>query len=136
VYKKVADSDDVVIRKQGFSTVGIRVPGIAISLSHLCLYIMDPYSYRGQIFLAERHQGVRRFVSPGLRHITPVSSHCRMSRNERHTSSFSGLFPPSLATILCHQQSPERRSIGIDIQGRLVNGGEAKAVLEYGGEIL
>ena len=33
----------------------------------------------------------------------------------------------------------ERRSIGIDIQGRLVNGGETKAVLdselEYGGEI-
>jgi hypothetical protein len=30
----------------------------------------------------------------------------------------------------------ERRSIGIDIQGRLGNGGEAKTVLEYGGEIL
>jgi hypothetical protein len=29
----------------------------------------------------------------------------------------------------------ERRSIGIDIQGRLGNGGEARAVLEYGGEI-
>ena len=29
----------------------------------------------------------------------------------------------------------ERRSIGIDIQGRLGNGGKAKAV-EYGGEIL
>jgi hypothetical protein len=33
VYKKVADSDDVVIRKQGLSTVGIRVPAIAILLS-------------------------------------------------------------------------------------------------------
>src|SRR6266852_3746318 len=29
----------------------------------------------------------------------------------------------------------ERESIGIDIQGRLGNGGEARAVLEYGGEI-
>jgi hypothetical protein len=29
----------------------------------------------------------------------------------------------------------ERRSIGIDVQGQLGNGGEAKTVLEYGGEI-
>ena len=29
----------------------------------------------------------------------------------------------------------ERGSIGIDIQGQLGNAGEAKAVLEYGGEI-
>jgi hypothetical protein len=33
VYKEVADSDDVVIQKQGLSTVGIRVPGIAMPLS-------------------------------------------------------------------------------------------------------
>jgi hypothetical protein len=32
-------------------------------------------------------------------------------------------------------RSSERRSIGIDIQGRLGNGGEAKVVLEYGGRI-
>jgi hypothetical protein len=31
---------------------------------------------------------------------------------------------------------PERRSIGIYIQGRLGNGGEAKAVLEYDGDEL
>jgi hypothetical protein len=29
----------------------------------------------------------------------------------------------------------ERRSIGINIQGRPGNGGEAKVVLKYGGEI-
>jgi hypothetical protein len=29
----------------------------------------------------------------------------------------------------------ERRSIGIDIRGWLGNGAEAKAVLEYGGEL-
>ena len=43
------------------------------------------------------------------------------------------LFLLSLATFLCHQQvfRSERRSIGIRGVG---NGGEAKAVLEYGGE--
>ncbi len=31
-YKKVADSGDVVIQKQGFSTVDTRVPAIATTL--------------------------------------------------------------------------------------------------------
>jgi hypothetical protein len=35
VCKKVADSDDVVIRKQGLSTVDTRVPAIATTLSPL-----------------------------------------------------------------------------------------------------
>jgi hypothetical protein len=67
--------------------------------------MVDAYSHRNEIFLVGRHQEVRRFVSSGLLHITSVSSHCGMSRNERHTSTVVGLFLPSPATILCHQQA-------------------------------
>ena len=36
--------------------------------------------------------------------------------------------------MLCHQQKlPERRFIGINIQGRLGNGEQVKEVLKYGG---
>ena len=45
-----------------------------------------------------------------------------------------GSFLPSPATMLCHQQKlPERRSIWINIQGRLENGEQVKEVLKYGG---
>ena len=131
VYKKVADSDDVVIQKLGLSTVGIRVPAIAMLLSPWFWLHMWPYSYRNQIFQVGHHQGVRRFVSPGLHHIMPVScSHCGMSPNERHTMTSFGLFPPSLAVILCHQQTL-RTAVDWDWYPRV-----AKTVLEYGGENL
>jgi hypothetical protein len=55
-----------------------------------------------------------------------------MIANERHTStSFGSVLRRFFAT----SKHSERRPIGVDIQGRLGIGGEAKAVLEYGGEI-
>jgi hypothetical protein len=104
VYNKVADSGDVVIEKQGFSIVDTHEPAIAMPLPPFCLYMVKTSSYENRICLVGRHQEVRRFVSPGLHHITPVSSHCRMLRNERHTSILFCLFLPSPATILCHEQ--------------------------------
>jgi hypothetical protein len=99
VCKKVADSGDAVIQKQGLSTIGIRVPAFAMPLSPVCLYMMDSSSHRNQIFPVGRHQEVRRFVSPGLRHITSVSyGHCGVLHNERHTSTSFGSF-------LCHRQA-------------------------------
>jgi hypothetical protein len=103
VCSKAADSDDVVIEKLGFSIVDTHEPAIAIPLS-LFLHMVD-LEYKNEIFLVGRHQGVRRFVSPGLHHIKSVSSHCGMSRNERFTSTSFGSFLPSPATIFCHQQA-------------------------------
>jgi hypothetical protein len=74
--QKVADSGDVVIQEQGFSIVDTHEPEIAMplsSLSPVCLYLMDSYSYRNQIFHVGRHQGVRRFVS--IRITRPTSHH-------------------------------------------------------------
>jgi hypothetical protein len=102
-YNKVADSGDVVIQKQGFSIVDTHEPAIAIPLRFVFLH-MDSSPHRNQIFPVGRHQELRRFVSPGLHHITSVS-HCEMSRCERHTSTSFGLFLPSLATIISHQQT-------------------------------
>jgi hypothetical protein len=97
VYNKVADSDDVVIEKLGFSIVDTHEPAIAMPL---CVFFHIVYmEYKNEIFLVGRHQGVRRFVLPGLHHIKSVSSRCGMSRsNERFTST-------SPATIICHQQA-------------------------------
>ncbi len=75
VYKLIADSGDVEIEKPGFSIVDTREPAIAMPLSRFCVQVMDSPPYKNQIFLAGRHQGVRRFVSPGLHHIKSVSSH-------------------------------------------------------------
>jgi hypothetical protein len=75
VYKKVADSGDVVIQEQGFSIVDIHEPAIAMPLSSFSLY--DRYSgfvQKFKYFLAGRHQEVRRSVSPGLHHIKSVKS--------------------------------------------------------------
>jgi hypothetical protein len=76
VYNKVADSVDAVIERLGFSIVDTHEPAIAIPLS-LFFHMVD-MNYKNEIFLVGRHQGVRRFVSPGLHmhHIKPVSSHC------------------------------------------------------------
>jgi hypothetical protein len=98
---KVSDSADVVIPEQGFSIVDTREPANAIPLSSICYHILLNASQNDQISLEGRHQEVRRFVSPGLHHITSVDSHCGMSRNERHTlgeNSF-GSFLPGLVTI-------------------------------------
>src|SRR6266481_4634606 len=77
VYKPVADSSDVVIRRRGFSIVGTHEPAIAMPPPSSCLHTVLFYPQRNQIYLVGRHQGVRRFVSPGLHHIKSVSSHCR-----------------------------------------------------------
>ena len=69
VYKKVGDSDDVVIEKQGFSIVDTHEPAIAISLLSLCLHTID-CPHGNQIFSVGRHRGVFRFDRPGLHHIT------------------------------------------------------------------
>jgi hypothetical protein len=103
--RKVADSGDEVIQKQGSSIFDTHEPAIAMHLSPYGLYMMDAKSYKNQIFLVGRHQGVYRFVSPGLHHITSASSHSGMLRNEIFTSILSGSFLPSPATILCHQQA-------------------------------
>jgi hypothetical protein len=111
VYKKVGDSGDVVIEKQGFSIVDIHEPALATPLRPFCIHAIEPYSHRNQIFLVGPHQEVRRFDSPGLHHITPVSTYCEMSHNdhERHTSILFSSFlqNPQAATILipCHRQA-------------------------------
>jgi hypothetical protein len=96
---------------------------------------MDTYSNNDQIFLAGRHghQEVYRFASPGLLHIKLVSSHCRMLHNERHTSILFGSFLRSPATILRHQQA--FRMVTYYCGRQLGNDGEAKTVMENGGEI-
>ena len=74
--------------------------------SHFAFQAMGSHlhPHRNPIFVVGRHQEVRRFVSPGLHHITSVSSHCGMSRNGIFTSTWFNSFLPSPATILCHQQ--------------------------------
>jgi len=105
VYIKVADSDDVVIQKQGFAIFDTHEPVIAMPVSSFCLHTINSYPHRNQIFPKGRHQEVRRFVPLGLHHLTSVSSHSGMSRNERLTSTLFGSFLPSPAAILCHQQA-------------------------------
>jgi hypothetical protein len=105
VYNKVADSDDVVIEKQGFSIFDTHEPAIAKPRSPFCLHVTQIDSHRNQIFLVGRHQEVCRFVSPGLHHIMSVSSHGGMLHNERHTSTLFGLFLRSSVMILLHWQA-------------------------------
>jgi hypothetical protein len=60
-----------------------------------------------------------------------------MSRNEDIRRLCPVCFLRVWRRFLAIGNHSERRSIGIDIQGRLGNGGEAGTVLEYyGGEIL
>ena len=73
-YKEVADPGDVVIQKQGFSTVDIRVPAIAKTLllvSYIDLRSPDQGNlgtqlHRNQILLGGRRQGALRLLLPGL----------------------------------------------------------------------
>src|SRR6266849_2534840 len=71
VNNKVAVSGDVMIQKLGFSIVDTHEPAVSMPLSSFCIH-MEWSSYKNQIFLEGRHQEVRRFVSPGLHHITSV----------------------------------------------------------------
>ena len=103
-YNTVADSGDLVIQKQGFSIVDTHEPAIAIPPS-ICLHAIDSRPHRNQMFLIGRRQGVRRFVSPGLHHITSVNSHSGMSRNERLASTSFVSFLLSSAAIVCHHQA-------------------------------
>jgi hypothetical protein len=75
VYNKVADPGDGVIEKQGFSIVDTHEPAISKALSSFFSKTIEPQTHRDQISPVGRHQEVRRFGSPGLHHITPVSSH-------------------------------------------------------------
>ena len=137
MYKKVADSGDVVIEKQGFSIVDTHGSAIAISLPTFCLHAIDSDPHRNQTFLVGRHQEVRRFVSPHLHHIALVSNHCGMSHNnhERHTSTLFCSFLLSTVTILCHQQAFRRLSIGFDRVVRKWWTGEDGNLLEDGVDI-
>jgi hypothetical protein len=114
VNNEAGDSGDVVIEKQGFSIVDTHEPAIAKSLSPFFSETIDSYTHSGQIFPIERRQEVRRFGSPGLRHITLVSNHHGMSRNERHTSILFGSILSSPVTTLFHHKSSERLSVGVD----------------------
>ena len=103
MYKKVADSSDVVIQRQGFSIFDTHEPVNAMSPPlFLCHKANVCSSCRNQIFPVGHHQGVRRFVSPGLHHTKVNKCHCRMLHVERHTSASFGSFIPSLVAILCH----------------------------------
>jgi hypothetical protein len=86
VCKTVANSSDVVIQKRGFAIVDTHVPAIAISLSPVLYVHMQPR--RNRILLGGRHQGARRFVSPGLHRIELASRPCGMMlvMREIHTS--------------------------------------------------
>ena len=75
-YKLVAHSGDVLTQRQHFSIVDTHEPEIAMPLSQFCLHMMDSYPYKNQIFPVGLHQGVRRFVSPCLRHIKSIGTHC------------------------------------------------------------
>jgi hypothetical protein len=139
-YKKVGDPGEVVTEKQGFSIVDIHELALATPLSPFCLHIYEP-SHRNEIFLVGHHQEVRRFHSPGLHHITPVSNHCEMSHNdhERHTSILFSSFlqNPQAATILipCHQQAL-RMAIYWDRYHRAVRKWwRGEGGTEYGGKI-
>ena len=114
MYNKVADSGEVVTQEQGFSIVGTHERAIATPLSPVCLNAIDSYPHRNQIFLVGRHQEIRQFVSSGLHQVKSVSSHCEMLHNGGHTSVWFG---------------------SVCFPGRLGNGGEAKVIVEYGGEI-
>jgi len=73
VYNKAADLGDVVIQKQGFSIFDTHELANAMSLlPFLCRDANVSSSRRSHIYVVGRHQGVRRFVSPGLHH-TKVS---------------------------------------------------------------
>ncbi len=73
LYKKDADSSDVVIQKQGFSTVDTRVPAVATTL-FLSSQMgrspsqgnLDTKPHRNQIFPGGRRQGALRLLLPGL----------------------------------------------------------------------
>jgi hypothetical protein len=75
MYNKVADPGDVVIQKRGFSTFKFDTHELANAM-HLYPFLWQEAnvssSRRSQICLVGRHQGVGRFVSPGL-HPTKVS---------------------------------------------------------------
>jgi hypothetical protein len=105
VYNKVADSSDVVIQEQLFSIVDTHEPAIAMHPHAFLREESDIPSYRNQIFPEGYHQGVRRFVSHGLHHITSVSGHCGMSRDERFTSTSFGSVLLCPATFPRHQQA-------------------------------
>jgi len=115
MYKQAADLGVAVIQEQGFFIVDTRESGIATPLSPFCLY-----SYGNQIFLVGRHQGVHQFVSPDLHRVMSISSHCGMSRDETHMSTWFGSFLPSPAMTICHQASLQNG----ELLGSISQGGQ------------
>jgi hypothetical protein len=135
VYNKVADSGDVVIQEQDISIVDTHEPAIATPLFPFRIHTIDLYPHRSQIFLVGRHREVRRFVSAALHHITSISSHsgCRAMKDLRRLCLVR--FFRVQRCFFAIRRPSKWRSIGIDVSGWLGNGGEVKAVLEYGGKI-
>jgi hypothetical protein len=77
-HANVASSGDVVIRKQGLSTVDTREPAIATTLSHLSTaqedVNFDILTHRNRILLRGRHQEGRRSLIPDLDRIESAGS--------------------------------------------------------------
>ncbi len=89
LYKKDADSSDVVIQKQGFSTVDTRVPAVATTLFLSSQMGRSPFQenldtkpHRNQIFPGGRRQGALRLLLPGLLCVRSASSLSGMMQNK------------------------------------------------------
>jgi hypothetical protein len=132
VHNEVAGSGDVVIRKQGISTVDTRVPAIATTLSSFS-YLgrrtprqgdidLDIRPHRNRILLRGRHLGGRRLLTPDLHRIESASSRWEMMslHNKRLTSIVW------MCEIVCHQHASLRNP---DLLGSMAHGGWS---LEYG----
>src|SRR6266436_8428104 len=128
VYKLVADSGDVLIQRRRFSIVDTHEPPVAMLLSSSCFRKRKSYPYKNQIFLVGRHQGVRRFVSPGLHHIKSVSSHCRTLHKKDIRRLALVRFFRFRRRLFAICRPSKRWSIGVDVPGQLGGGGEARAV--------
>ena len=105
-YKEVADSGGVVIQRQGFSTVDIRVLAIATNLplfSHFGLRIHRNVErrlrlHRNQKSIGGLHQEARRLLPPDLHRIESASSLWRKMHNKKLTSIVG------VCTIISHQR--------------------------------
>ena len=127
VYKPVADSSDVVIRRRGFSIVGTHEPAIAMPPPSSYLHTVLFYPQRNQIYLVGRHQGVRRFVSPGLHH-NQVSQQSLQDPDRKDIRRLGLVrFFRVWRRLFAICKSSKRWPIGIDVPERLGNGGEARA---------
>src|SRR6266403_4825031 len=100
-YNEVVDSVDVVIQKQGSSTVDTRVPAIATTLLFFSRSPSrgnrDAQPHRNQILLGGRRRRALRLLLPGLLCVKSASSLSGMMQNKICT----------LIMIVCHQRAFE-----------------------------